>query len=376
MFVRLDSTPHPRPLSPHAGRGGKEGRVASACSPRPARREEGPGVRGWFGTLLILLAIALSSPAATLNDKRAAMGSRFEITAVHSDDKACQAAIDAAYAEIERIESILSEWREDSPTSEVNRKAGVEPVVVPEEMFNLVRRAIKVSKLTNGAFDITFHTVGRLWNFKSHDSPIPSDTDIQAAMKDMGYSHIVLDETRHTIYLDRPGTRFGFGAIGKGYAANRAVFVLRAHGVTGGIVNAGGDLVVFGTQEGGSSWRVGIANPLDRDQVFAWLDVTDQAIVTSGDYENYIELDGKRYSHILDPRTGYPVEELRSVTIVCPDGELADALATGVSVLGIQKGLELVNRLNGVEAMLVDKDGNLHFSKGLEAMMTKQETNR
>jgi len=324
--------------------------------------------------LTILLAFALPSSAATLNDKRSAMGSKFEITAVHSDRGACQAAIDAAYAEIERIEMVLSEWREESPTSEVNRKAGVEPVVVPQEMFNLVRRSLKISKLTDGAFDVTFHTVGKLWNFKSRTAPIPSAADIGAALRDVGYTHVVLDDTRRTIFLDRPGTRIGFGAIGKGYAANRAVFVLRERGVTGGIVNAGGDLVVFGFQEDGAPWRVGIANPLDRNRVFAWLDLTDQAIVTSGDYENFIELDGKRYSHILDPRTGWPVEELRSVTIVCPDGELADALATGVSVLGVQKGLSLVNRLKGIEAMLVDKDGVIHFSEGLQAMLTKVES--
>lgn len=327
-----------------------------------------------LSTLLIaILFVPSTARSATLEDPRSAMGSRFEITAVHADEEKCQAAIDAAWAEIERIEQLLSEWRESSPTSEINRKAGVEPVVVPQELYNLVRRSIRISKLTDGAFDITFHTVGRLWNFKSRSSPIPDPEAIRAAMEDMGWRHIILDDAKRTIYLDRPGTRIGFGAIGKGYAANRAVFVLREHGVSGGVINAGGDLVVFGTQEDGRPWRIGIANPLHRDEVFAWLDVTDEAVVTSGDYENYIEIEGRRYSHIIDPRTGWPVEELRSVTIVCPDGELADALATGVSVLGIGGGLDLVNRLNGIEAMLVDKDGAIHFSEGLEAMMTKPE---
>jgi FAD:protein FMN transferase len=243
------------------------------------------GVRGLV--LLLTLLSALSSPSATLNDKRSAMGSRFEITAVHPDEKACQAAIDAAYAEIERIEEILSEWRESSPVSEINRKAGIEPVVAPKELINLVRRSVKVSQLTDGAFDITFHTVGRLWNFKSKTSPIPDAEAIRAALDDIGYRHIIIDDARSTVFIDRPGTRIGFGAIGKGYAANRAVFVLREHGVSGGVVNAGGDLVVFGAQENGKPWRIGIANPLDRDEVFAWLDASDQAVVTSGDYENH-----------------------------------------------------------------------------------------
>ncbi len=299
------------------------------------------------------------------------MGSRFEIAVVHADAKRGQEAIDAAYAEIERIEAGISEWRETSTVSELNRKAGVEPVEVSEELFNLTRRSLRVSKLTDGAFDITFHTVGHLWNFKSRTAPIPDDASIRREMTSIGYQHVVLDEAKRTVYLDRKGTQIGFGGIGKGYAANRAVFVLKEHGVTGGVVNASGDIIVFGTQEDGKPWRIGIANPLDRDKVFAYLDITEQAVVTSGDYENYIEVGGTRYSHILDPRTGYPATEVRSATVVCPDAELADALATGLSVLGIDAGLKLVNRLRGVEAMLVDQNGEIHFSGGLEAMMTK-----
>jgi thiamine biosynthesis lipoprotein len=327
-----------------------------------------------FGAALLLVSMCLGiteASAATLTDKRGAMGSRFEISAVHPDAKAGQAAVDAAYAEIERIEAVISEWRETSKVSAINRNAGIAPVEVPQELLNLIRRSLRVSVLTDGAFDITFNTVGRLWNFKSHTSPIPDDASIKAALTDIGYRHVVLDEAKRTVFLDRKGTQIGFGAIGKGYAANRAVFILKEHGVSGGVVNAGGDLVIFGTQENGAPWRIGIANPLDRDKVFAYLDTTEQAVVTSGDYENYIEVDGKRYSHILDPRTGYPAAELRSVTIVCPDGELADALATGVSVLGLEAGMKLVNRLRGVEAMLVDQNGTLHFSDGLEAMITK-----
>lgn len=325
------------------------------------------------GAALVIVAICLSpaASAATVTDKRGAMGSRFEISAVHTDPKSAQEAIDAAYAEIERIEASISEWRETSDVSAINRSAGIAPVVVPQELFNLIRRSQRVSALTEGAFDITFNTVGRLWNFKSHTAPIPEDKAIKAALTDIGYRHVVLDEAKRTVFLDRKGTQIGFGAIGKGYAANRAVFTLKEHGVTGGVVNAGGDLVIFGTQENGKPWRIGIANPLDREMVFAYLDATEQAVVTSGDYENYIEASGKRYSHIIDPRTGYPAPELRSVTIVCPDGELADALATGVSVLGLEAGLALVNRLRGVEAMLVDQKGTIHFSNGLESMITK-----
>ncbi len=350
-------------------------RVTSAAEMSSVTRRAGAScIAG--AVLLLTLTLADGAAAATLKDPRGAMGSKFEITAVHADEAKGRAAIDAAYTEIERIEGLLSEWRESSKVSEINRQAGVAPVEVPKELLHLVRRSLKVSALTDGAFDVTFHTVGRLWNFKSRTAPVPSEEAIRAALVDAGYRHVVLDEGKSTVFLDRKGTRIGFGGIGKGYAANRAVFVLKEHGVTGGVVNAAGDLVVFGTQESGKPWRIGIANPLEKGRVFAWLETTEQAVVTSGDYENYVELGGRRYSHILDPRTGWPVTELRSVTVVCPDGEVADALATGVSVLGVEKGLALVNRLNGVEAMLVDANGKLHFSRGLEAMLTKEGGDR
>lgn len=318
------------------------------------------------------LMCAWSAGAVTITERQGKMGSRFEITVVHDDPEGAREALRAAWSEIDRIESMISSWRADSETSEINRRAGTAPVVVSQELFNLIRRSLRVSKLTDGAFDITFDTVGRHWNFKKKDAPLPDKQTIARSLEHTGYEHVVLDPDARTVFLDSPGTRIGFGAIGKGYAANRTVFTLKDHGVTGGIVNAGGDLVIFGHQEDGSPWRIGIANPLDRETVFSYLDVTEQAVVTSGDYENFIEIDGTRYSHILDPRTGYPVVEVRSVTIVCPDGELADALATGVSVLGVEKGLGLVNRLNGIEAMIVDREGTIHFSENLKGMLIKE----
>lgn len=326
--------------------------------------------------LTLSLALLVASPAfaATVKVKRPAMGSRFEITAVHRNESEARAAVEAAYDEIERIEAMISSWRETSETSEINRKAGVASVEVSPDLFNLIRRSIRVSRLTGGAFDITFDTVGRLWDFKTRSASPPSKSAINEALGSIGYQQIVLDEARHTVFLSKPGARIGFGAIGKGHAANRAVFVLKELGVSGGVVNAGGDLVIFGRQEDGSPWRIGIANPVDHEAVFAYIETTEQAVVTSGDYENYIEIDGKRYSHILDPRTGWPVDELRSVTIVCPDGELADALATGVSVLGVEEGLALINRLRGIEAMLVDRNGEIYFSDHLESMMIEPET--
>ncbi len=322
-------------------------------------------------TISALLVWSAAAPAATVTEQNAKMGSRFEITVVHATQKSAHEAIDAGWAEIDRVEKMISSWSEDSETSAINNAAGSAPVKVSQELFNLIRRSLRVSQLTNGAFDITFDTVGRHWNFKNQQAVLPDKQTIESALRDTGHRHVIINADARTVYLDRPNTRIGFGAIGKGFAANRTVFVLRENGVTGGIVNAGGDLVIFGQQEDGTPWRTGIADPLNRETIFAYLDLTEQAVVTSGDYESFIEIDGKRYSHILDPRTGYPVQELRSVTIVCPDGELADALATGISVMGISEGLALLNRLEGIEGMLVDKDGRLHFSKNLRHMLNK-----
>jgi thiamine biosynthesis lipoprotein len=247
-------------------------------------------------------------------------------------------------------------------------------VRVSQELFNLIRRAFKVSQLTDGAFDITFAGVGRLWDFKAPDAEPPSPDAVREAMRHVGYKNVVLDEKKRTVFLRDPEARIGLGGIGKGYAANRAVIVLKEKGVEHGVVNAGGDLVAFGRREDDAPWDVTIAHPRRPDRVFARIALTEQAVVTSGDYESFMVADGKRYGHILDPRTGYPADALRSVTIVCPDAELADALATAVFVMGPEKGLALVNDLSGVECIMVDRDGKVLFSKNMESQLMDRET--
>ena len=305
--------------------------------------------------------------AATVKDIRSKMGSRFEITVVADDDATASRAIEQAYGEIDRIESMISSWRGDSQTSEINRQAGSHPVIVSEELFNLVRRSLKLSQLTDGAFDITFAGAGRLWDFKTSTPRVPTPEVIDQALVGVGYEKIHLDAVERSIFLDDTEARIGFGAIGKGYAANRAVIVLKELGVASGVVNAGGDLIAFGRQEDGSRWEIGIAHPRHQDRILGTLPLSEQAVVTSGDYESFFLIDGKRYAHILDPRTGYPVDHLQSVTVVCPDAELADGLATAVAVMGPTRGLRLVEQLNGIEALLVDMDGHVHVSSGLQS---------
>lgn len=323
--------------------------------------------------LVFSVLLLIATEAATVKKVEKHMGSRFEITAVATDGQQAEQAIAAAYAEIERIEAMISSWRETSHTSDVNRNAGEVAVVVPDELFGLIHRSLKVSELTDGAFDITFASYGHLWNFKVDPPVLPTEQALAAAKEGVGYQHIVLDKEAKTVFLNHRKTKIGFGAIGKGYAANRAVMTLKKFGVESGLVNAGGDLMCFGKQEDGEPWSVVIANPRARDQVFARLKIGDQSIVTSGDYENFFIHQGKRYGHIINPKTGYPVEEVVSATIICPDAELADALATSVSVLGVVEGMALVERIKNVEAVLVDVDGQVHFSQNIQSMMLSGE---
>jgi thiamine biosynthesis lipoprotein len=319
------------------------------------------------------LAPAVPAGAETARSVRAKMGSRFEVAAVHPDAATAWRALEAAYAEVDRLEALLSEWREDSETSALNRNAGVRPVAVSPEVLALVQRALAVSRLTGGAFDLTWLSVGRLWDFQAAHPAKPDPAALREALGGVGAGKVVVDAAAGTVFLPDPRTRIGFGAIGKGWAADEGVRVLRAHGATGGVVNAGGDLRAFGRREDGRPWRVGIANPLARDRVFGYLEVSDGAVVTSGDYERFVTIDGVRHSHILDPRTGYPARGVRSATVVCPSAELADALATAVSVLGVERGLALLDALHGVEGLLVDEQGEIHLSKDLPGRIAGPE---
>lgn len=294
------------------------------------------------------------------------MGSRFEFTAVHANAKQAEAAIYAAIDEVRRIEKLISSWDPLSQTSAVNAAAGVEPVVVDQELFQLVQRSLKVSELTEGAFDISFASIDRLWRFDGSMDAIPDSAAVAASVDKISYEDIVPHAEKSSLFLRYNGMKIGFGAIGKGYAANRAKKIMLEYGLEGGVVNAGGDLIAWGATAQGKDWRIGISDPNDKENVRAWLWMRDMAVVTSGDYEKYVELEGKRYAHIIDPRTGWPVQDMKSVTIVCPDAELADALATAVFVMGPEDGLELINQLKGIECVLITADNQMLESDGLK----------
>lgn len=293
------------------------------------------------------------------------MGSRFEITPFATTDILVEASIDSAVAEIRRIESVISEWQPNSEISLVNKNAGIKPINVSSELYGLVKRSKKVSDLTNGAFDISWAAARNLWKFDGSMKSLPDKATLDSLSKLINYNNIILNDSTQTIFLKNKGMAIGLGAIGKGYAANRAKIIMQQMGVANGIVIAGGDLITWGNPSEGKSWPIGIADPKDSGKSVAWFEIGEAAVVTSGDYEHYAVIDGKRYGHILDPRTCFPVEGLHSVTIICPDAEIADALSTSVFVLGKDKGLSLVNQLKGVECVIIDINGNFYSSSGI-----------
>ena len=272
------------------------------------------------------------------------MGSVFDISIVAQDSVQANRYIDRAVDEIDRIENLISEWRPETQISEVNRNAGIKPIKVDREVFELTRRGLDYSIMTDGAFDISIAAMDKLWRYDGSMIEMPTPEVVQKSVEKVGYGHIVLDSVNSTIYLPRQGMKIGFGSIGKGYAADKCRQLLQASGVKGGIVNASGDLSAWGEQPDRKAWAIGINNPFKTRQMVKVLKIRTESVATSGSYEKYAEIDGKRYSHIINPRTGYPSTGLTSVTIIGPSAEFANALSTSIMVLGVEEGLDLMKR--------------------------------
>ena len=294
------------------------------------------------------------------------MGSRFDITVVANDSIAANHYIGIAINEISRIEKLISSWDGKSQTSQIIKNAGIKPVKVDKELFELINRSMAISRLTDGAFDITYASMDKIWKFDGSMKEMPSDSQIKASVSKVGFQNIILDKEKQTVYLKLKGMKIGFGAIGKGYAADKAKALLISKGVVAGVINASGDMNTWGKQPNGEDWKVAITNPLNKNNAFALLPITDGAVVTSGNYERYVTFNGKRYTHIIDPKTGYPSSGIVSTTVFAPKAELADALATSVFVMGVDVGLNRINQLPNVECIVVDDKGNIHTSKNID----------
>jgi len=303
------------------------------------------------------------------------MGTRFEFTAVANEAIDADLAIEAGIAEVQRIEKLISSWNEKSQTSKINRMAGIKPVKVDKELFDLVARSLRVSNLTSGAFDISFASAGKLWKFDGTMKSLPSDEEIKKSVAKINYKDIILNDLDTTVFLKEKGMRIGFGGIGKGYAAEQAKRIMMDKGIKNGVVNASGDLTTWGKQANGKEWEVGIARPDQTHTILGWLQASETSVVTSGNYEKYFMYQGKRYAHIIDPKTGYPTTGVKSATIVCPNAELADALATSMFVLGEKEGTELINHLNGIESLIITDDDRLVASKNLNIKFKQNESN-
>lgn len=294
------------------------------------------------------------------------MGNRFEISVVSDDEQWAANVVESAIFEIRRIEQLLTTFNQSSQTSEINAHAGIKPVKIDKEVFNLIYRSIRISELTQGAFDITYGSIDkRLWNFDNTMTSLPDKETAKKMVRLINYKNIVLDKKAETVFLKEKGMRIGFGGIGKGYAADRARLILEQNGVAGGVVNAAGDLTTWGTQPNGKPWTVGIADPNAAQHPFSYADISNMAVATSGNYEKYVTIDGKKYSHTIDPKTGLPVSGIKSVTIICSNTELADALATPVTVMGIKAGLALINQMKNIACIIIDDNNKLYTSDNI-----------
>jgi thiamine biosynthesis lipoprotein len=294
------------------------------------------------------------------------MGNHFEFSVVSENSKWANARIDEAIAEVQRIEKLFTTYDASSQTNLINEHAGIKEVIVDREVFDLIDRSLKISALTQGAFDISYGSIDkRLWNFDKTMTSLPDAATAQQMVRLINYKNIILDPKKASVFLKEKGMRIGFGGIGKGYAADRAKTILKNGGVQNGIVNAAGDLTVWGTQANGEAWSIGIADPEKKDLPFGSISLTDVSMATSGNYEKFVMIGGVKYSHTIDPKTGMPVHGIKSVTVICPSAELADALATPVMVMGISAGLHLMNQLKNIACIIIDDNNSIHTSKNI-----------
>lgn len=294
------------------------------------------------------------------------LGSPFDITIIAKDSVQGNDYSNLAIEEVKRIENLISDWIPTTQISSVNNNAGIQPIKVDAEVYDLVERALKISKLTNGAFDISYASMDKIWKFDGSMKKMPSKEEIKKSVAKVGYQNIILNAKDTTIFLKNKGMKIGLGGIGQGYIADKIKELLKSKGCESGLVNVSGDISTWGKQIDGKPWTIGIINPMNKNKVFATFPLEDTAVETSGSYEKYVTFNGVRYSHIIDPRTGYPASGIVSISVFAKQTEMADALATGIFVMGVEVGLDFVNQVKGLECIIVDDKGEIHTSKNID----------
>jgi thiamine biosynthesis lipoprotein len=313
--------------------------------------------------LTLSLFCATCAHADWIRREEAIMGTRVYVEAWHDDAAAGERAVAGVMAEMRRIDGLMSHYRPDSQLSQVNARAAREPVAVDPELYDLIRTSIRFSELTEGAFDITYASVGYLYDYRRHVHP--DERAVAAALPGVNYRNLQLDPVGRTIRYAREGMRIDLGGIAKGYACDRGVEILKSHGVRHALVTAGGDTRLLGDRRG-RPWTIGIRHPDDRQRVVLSIPLADVGISTSGDYERYFDEDGVRYHHIIDPKTGHSPSGVRSVTIIGPNATETEGWSKGVFIRGAEEGIRMLERHPEFDAVVVDRHGKVWYTKGLQ----------
>ncbi|HMK43426.1 MAG TPA: FAD:protein FMN transferase, partial [Dissulfurispiraceae bacterium] len=299
-------------------------------------------------------------------ESRISLHTLVSISVVADSEQKARTATDAAYQELDRLAKLLNFYADTSEISEINRNAGMRPVKVSKETLEAVEAAIYAGDQTEGGFDVTVGPLVRLWDFNA--KTMPSATQVREKLPVVGYKNIVVNRNASTVFLRQPGMQIDLGGIIKGFAADKAAEILQQHGIPGGIVAAAGDIKLFGKRADGKPWEVGIQNPRQSgkdDELLATVSLETSGISTSGDYQRYFIENGKRYNHILNPKTGFPATSCQSVTVIAPSATLTDSLSTGIFVMGPEKGIQTLERLK-VDGVIVDANGVVLMTKGIK----------
>jgi len=310
--------------------------------------------------LFLLLPTCLS--ADWQKQQAAIMGTVVTVELWHEDDRQGEKQVEAIMGEMHRIDALMSSYKPDSELSAVNDGAARAPVTVSKELLALIERALEYSDITSGAFDITYASAGQHYDYRNNRKP--NQAQLQAALPAINFHHVKIDRSASTVTFLHPGVRIDLGGIAKGYAVDRGMHILQQAGITTALISAGGDTRVTG-KRWDRPWHIGIRNPRDEDNIVSMIPLENSAISTSGDYERYFEEDGVRYHHILDPKTGTSTHEILSSSIIGKSATDTDALSTSVFILGVEKGMQLIESIPDTEAVIIDNRGDMHYSAGL-----------
>ncbi|MBU2899772.1 FAD:protein FMN transferase [Maribacter dokdonensis] len=315
--------------------------------------------------MLTYISYGQDKKYVTVKKSYEVMGGDFDITVVSVDEELGYIYIQEALAEVQRIEKLISSWNQDSETSMINRNAGIKPVHVSWELYKLIERSIQISEITNGAFDITFTALKDVWKLDGSMQSLPSKANVEAVQSRIGYKNIVLNNKDQTVFLKKKGMKISFGGIGKGFAADKAKALLVSKDVKAGIINLNGDITTWGTKVTGDKWLIGVMNPDLKGGIASWIPILESSVATTASDGNFIMSGNKKYTHILDPKTGFPATGINSVSVFAKSAELSDALATSIFVMGLDAGLALINQLGDTEVIIVDSANKMHKSNGI-----------